>query len=137
MADTTDAVSNLGIRLGHKERARDQQPGDAARRIPSRALASSSPDHHHDPRNIAETRKYVRDLIRLDQATDTPSVGRRDDRAPPGSRQPRSLWGGATAAKTEAGSSAAPAKIESPRRHTLLRSELLGPSDPLPQQREV
>jgi len=61
------------------------------------------PDHDDDPRNIAETRNYLRDFIRLDQATDTPRalfdamIGLYADRANPGS-----LWGGATAAKSEA-----------------------------------
>ena len=31
------------------------------------------PDHDDDPRNIAETRQYLRDFIRLDQMTDTPA----------------------------------------------------------------
>ena len=61
------------------------------------------PGHDDHPRNIAETRNYLRDFIRLDQATDTPRalfdamIGLYADRANPGS-----LWGGATAAKSEA-----------------------------------
>jgi glyoxylase-like metal-dependent hydrolase (beta-lactamase superfamily II) len=64
------------------------------------------PDHDDDPRNIAETRQYLRDFIRLDQATDSPRalfdamIEIYPDRANPGS-----LWGGANAAKREAGSS--------------------------------
>ena len=61
------------------------------------------PDHHDDPRNIAETRDYLRDFIRLDRTTDTPlalfdaMIELYPDRANPGS-----LWGGANAAKSEA-----------------------------------
>ena len=52
------------------------------------------PDHDDDPRNIAETRQYLRDFIRLDQATDTPARAvRRDDRALPRPRQPRVTLG--------------------------------------------
>jgi hypothetical protein len=63
------------------------------------------PEHDDDPRNIAETRQYLRDFIRLDETTDTPRelfdamMEIYPDRANPGS-----LWGGATAAKPEAGS---------------------------------
>ena len=59
------------------------------------------PDHDDDPRNIAETRQYLRDFLRLDQTTDTARelfdamIELHPDRANPGS-----LWGGATAAKT-------------------------------------
>jgi glyoxylase-like metal-dependent hydrolase (beta-lactamase superfamily II) len=59
------------------------------------------PDHNDDPRNIAETRQYLRDFIRLDQTTDSPRalfdamIELYPDRANPGS-----LWGGANAAKT-------------------------------------
>jgi glyoxylase-like metal-dependent hydrolase (beta-lactamase superfamily II) len=59
------------------------------------------PDHDDDPRNIAETRQYLRDFIRLDKTTDTPRalfdamIYLYPDRANPGS-----LWGGATAAKS-------------------------------------
>jgi glyoxylase-like metal-dependent hydrolase (beta-lactamase superfamily II) len=62
------------------------------------------PDHDDDPRNIAETRQYLRDFIRLDRTTDSPRalfdamIELYPDRANPGS-----LWGGANAAKTEAG----------------------------------
>jgi glyoxylase-like metal-dependent hydrolase (beta-lactamase superfamily II) len=62
------------------------------------------PDHDDDPRNIAETRRYLRDFIRLDEATDSPRalfdamIRLYPDRANPGS-----LWGGANAAKREAG----------------------------------
>ena len=62
------------------------------------------PDHDDDPRHIAETRQYLRDFIRLDQTTDTPRalfdamIELYPDRANPGS-----LWGGANAAKREAG----------------------------------
>jgi glyoxylase-like metal-dependent hydrolase (beta-lactamase superfamily II) len=61
------------------------------------------PDHDDDPRSIAETRRYLRDFIRLDQTTDTPRelfdamIELYPDRANPGS-----LWGGANAAKQEA-----------------------------------
>jgi glyoxylase-like metal-dependent hydrolase (beta-lactamase superfamily II) len=62
------------------------------------------PDHDDDPKNIAETRQYLQDFIRLDQATDTPRelfdamIELYGDRANPGS-----LWGGANAAKRDAG----------------------------------
>ena len=62
------------------------------------------PDNDDDPKNIAATRQYLRDFIRLDQATDTPRelfdamIELYPDRANPGS-----LWGGANAAKREAG----------------------------------
>jgi len=60
------------------------------------------PDHDDDPRNIAETRQYLRDFIRLDEATDSPRalfdamIELYPDRANPGS-----LWGAANAAKAE------------------------------------
>jgi glyoxylase-like metal-dependent hydrolase (beta-lactamase superfamily II) len=60
------------------------------------------PDHDDSPRNIAETRQYLRDFIRLAQATDTARelfdvmLERYPDRANPGS-----LWGAANAAKAE------------------------------------
>jgi glyoxylase-like metal-dependent hydrolase (beta-lactamase superfamily II) len=59
------------------------------------------PDHDDDPGNIAETRQYLRDFIRLDQTTDTPRelfdamIELYPDRANPGS-----LWGGANVAKS-------------------------------------
>ena len=62
------------------------------------------PDNDDDPRNIAETRTYLRDFIRLEQTTDTPRalfdamIELYPDRANPGS-----LWGGAIAAKSPAG----------------------------------
>jgi glyoxylase-like metal-dependent hydrolase (beta-lactamase superfamily II) len=62
------------------------------------------PDHDDDPRNIAETRRYLRDFIRLDETTENPRalfdamIRLYPDRANPGS-----LWGGANAAKREAG----------------------------------
>jgi glyoxylase-like metal-dependent hydrolase (beta-lactamase superfamily II) len=65
------------------------------------------PDHDDDPRNIAETRRYLQDFIRLDEVTDSARelfdamIALHGDRANPGS-----LWGGATAAKREAGSRA-------------------------------
>jgi glyoxylase-like metal-dependent hydrolase (beta-lactamase superfamily II) len=58
------------------------------------------PDNDDDPNAIAQTRQYLRDFIRLDQATDTPRqlfdamIELYPDRANPGS-----LWGGANAAK--------------------------------------
>jgi glyoxylase-like metal-dependent hydrolase (beta-lactamase superfamily II) len=58
------------------------------------------PDNDDDPKAIAQTRQYLRDFIRLDQATDTPRrlfdamIELYPDRANPGS-----LWGGANAAK--------------------------------------
>ena len=61
------------------------------------------PDHDDDPRNIAATRRYLRDFNRLDQTTTTPRalfdamIAIYPDRANPGS-----LWGGATAAKMAA-----------------------------------
>jgi glyoxylase-like metal-dependent hydrolase (beta-lactamase superfamily II) len=66
------------------------------------------PEHDDDPRHIADTRQYLRDFIRLDEATETPRelfdamMELYPDRANPGS-----LWGGANAAKREAGSGAA------------------------------
>jgi glyoxylase-like metal-dependent hydrolase (beta-lactamase superfamily II) len=62
------------------------------------------PDNDDDPKNIRETRQYLRDFICLDQATDSPRelfdamIELYPDRANPGS-----LWGGAHAAKREAG----------------------------------
>jgi glyoxylase-like metal-dependent hydrolase (beta-lactamase superfamily II) len=61
------------------------------------------PENDDDPKIIAETRQYLRDFVRLDQATDTPRalfdamMKLYPDRANPGS-----LWGGANAAKREA-----------------------------------
>jgi glyoxylase-like metal-dependent hydrolase (beta-lactamase superfamily II) len=61
------------------------------------------PDNDDDPKAITETRQYLRDFIRLDQATDTPRqlfdamIELYPDRVNPGS-----LWGGANAAKREA-----------------------------------
>jgi glyoxylase-like metal-dependent hydrolase (beta-lactamase superfamily II) len=61
------------------------------------------PDHDDDPRNIAETRQYLRDFILLDETTDTARelfdamIELYPDRANPGS-----LLGGANAAKREA-----------------------------------
>jgi glyoxylase-like metal-dependent hydrolase (beta-lactamase superfamily II) len=58
------------------------------------------PDNDDDPKAIAQTRQYLRDFIRLDEATDTPRqlfdamIALYPDRANPGS-----LWGGANAAK--------------------------------------
>ena len=58
------------------------------------------PGNDDDPKAIAQTRQYLRDFIRLDQATDTPRqlfdamIELYPDRANPGS-----LWGGANAAK--------------------------------------
>ena len=58
------------------------------------------PGNDDDPEAIAQTRQYLRDFIRLDQATDTPRqlfdamIELYPDRANPGS-----LWGGANAAK--------------------------------------
>jgi glyoxylase-like metal-dependent hydrolase (beta-lactamase superfamily II) len=58
------------------------------------------PDNDDNPEAIAQTRQYLRDFIRLDQATDTPRqlfdamIELYPDRANPGS-----LWGGANAAK--------------------------------------
>lgn len=58
------------------------------------------PDNDDDPEAIAQTRQYLRDFIRLDEATDTPRqlfdamIELYPDRANPGS-----LWGGANAAK--------------------------------------
>jgi glyoxylase-like metal-dependent hydrolase (beta-lactamase superfamily II) len=58
------------------------------------------PGNDDDPEAIAQTRQYLRDFIRLDQAADTPRqlfdamIDLYPDRANPGS-----LWGGANAAK--------------------------------------
>ncbi len=58
------------------------------------------PGNDDDPEAIAQTRQYLRDFIRLDQATDTPRqlfdamIELYPDRANPGS-----LWAGAVAAK--------------------------------------
>jgi glyoxylase-like metal-dependent hydrolase (beta-lactamase superfamily II) len=79
--DTLDALEPRAVVAGHK-----------------------IPEHDDDPRNIAETRKYLRDFIRLDQATDSPRaqfdamIELYPDRGNPGS-----LWAGANAAKREAG----------------------------------
>ena len=60
------------------------------------------PDHDDDPRHIGETRQYMRDFIRLNEATDTPRalfdamIELYPDRVNPGS-----LWGGANAAKKD------------------------------------
>jgi glyoxylase-like metal-dependent hydrolase (beta-lactamase superfamily II) len=63
------------------------------------------PDHDDDPRNIAETRQYLRDFIRLDQTTDSPrALFDSMIELYPGRANPGSLWGGANAAKREAGS---------------------------------
>jgi glyoxylase-like metal-dependent hydrolase (beta-lactamase superfamily II) len=62
------------------------------------------PDNDDDPKNIAQTRQYLRDFIRLDEATDTPRelfdamIELYPDRVNPGS-----LSGGAKAAKREVG----------------------------------
>jgi glyoxylase-like metal-dependent hydrolase (beta-lactamase superfamily II) len=62
------------------------------------------PEHDDDPRNIDETRQYLRDFIRLDESTDNVQelfgamIELYPDRANPGS-----LLGGARAAKREAG----------------------------------
>ena len=61
------------------------------------------PDNDDDPRHIAETRQYLRDFNRLDEATDTPRelfdamIEQYPERANPGS-----LWGAANAAKVAA-----------------------------------
>jgi glyoxylase-like metal-dependent hydrolase (beta-lactamase superfamily II) len=61
------------------------------------------PDHDDDPANIAATRQYLQDFIRLNETTDTPRelfdamIEIYPDRVNPGS-----LWGGANAAKREA-----------------------------------
>ena len=79
--DTLDALEPRAVVAGHK-----------------------IPEHDDDPRNIAETRQYLRDFIRLDQATDSPRalfdamIELYTDRGNPGS-----LWAGANAAKREAG----------------------------------
>jgi glyoxylase-like metal-dependent hydrolase (beta-lactamase superfamily II) len=65
------------------------------------------PDNDDDPRHIAETRRYLRDFNRLDEATDTAGelfdamIAIHPDRANPGS-----LWGAANAAKAAAASTA-------------------------------
>ncbi|MGB8184897.1 MAG: MBL fold metallo-hydrolase [Pseudolabrys sp.] len=61
------------------------------------------PENDDDPRNIAETRQYLRDFNRLDEATTTARelydamLKLHPDRANPGS-----LWSGANAAKKQA-----------------------------------
>jgi glyoxylase-like metal-dependent hydrolase (beta-lactamase superfamily II) len=61
------------------------------------------PEHDDDPRNIVETKQYLRDFIRLDETTETARelfdamIEIYANRANPGS-----LWAGATAAKREA-----------------------------------
>ena len=61
------------------------------------------PENDDDPRNIAETRQYLRDFNRLDEATTTARelydamLKLYPDRANPGS-----LWSGANAAKNRA-----------------------------------
>ena len=61
------------------------------------------PENDDDPRNIAETQRYLRDFDRLDEATTTARelydamLALYPDRANPGS-----LWGGAKAAKKQA-----------------------------------
>ena len=61
------------------------------------------PENDDDPRNIAETRQYLRDFNRLDEATTTARqlydamLKLYPDRANPGS-----LWSGANAAKKQA-----------------------------------
>ena len=72
------------------------------------------PNHDDNPQHIAETRKYLRDFIRLDETTDTARelfdamMELYPDRANPGS-----LLGGANAAKREAGDSA-PRRVTTP-----------------------
>lgn len=52
------------------------------------------PDHDDDPRHIAETRRYLRDFIRLDRDDRHPARAvRRDDRTLPRSCQPRVALG--------------------------------------------
>jgi hypothetical protein len=54
------------------------EPGreSAQRAIRRRAQAVVAghkvPDRYDDPRNIAETREYLRDFVRLDRVTETP-----------------------------------------------------------------
>ena len=66
------------------------------------------PEQDDDPRNIAATRQYLRDFIRLNETTDSPRalfdamIALYPDRVNPGS-----LWTGANAAKREAAASAA------------------------------
>jgi glyoxylase-like metal-dependent hydrolase (beta-lactamase superfamily II) len=58
------------------------------------------PDNDDDPRNIAETRRYLLDFNRLDQATDSPrELYEAMLRLYPGHANPGSLWSGAHAAK--------------------------------------
>jgi glyoxylase-like metal-dependent hydrolase (beta-lactamase superfamily II) len=75
------------------------------------------PDRNDDPRNIAETRQYLQDFIRLDQTTDSPRalfdamIELYPDRANPGS-----LWGAANAAKRDAGNGSPSAATTAARR---------------------
>jgi glyoxylase-like metal-dependent hydrolase (beta-lactamase superfamily II) len=79
--DTLDALNAGAVVAGHK-----------------------IPDNDDDPKNITATREYLLDFIRLDRATDTPRelfdamIELYPERVNPGS-----LWGGANAAKREAG----------------------------------
>jgi glyoxylase-like metal-dependent hydrolase (beta-lactamase superfamily II) len=75
---------------------------DKLGRLGARAVVAGHkvPGNDDDPDAIAQTRQYLRDFIRLDEATDTPRqlfdamIELYPDRANPGS-----LWGGAIAAK--------------------------------------
>lgn len=71
---------------------------------PSAVVAGHKvPENDDDPRNIAETRRYIEDFIRLNDATSTPQAlyqamfALYPERANPGS-----LWSSAIAAKAEA-----------------------------------
>ena len=83
---------------------------DKLERLEPRAVVAGHkiPEHDDDPRHIAETRQYLHDFIRLDEATDSPRelfdamLELHPDRVNPGS-----LWGGANAAKREAPEGAA------------------------------
>ena len=64
------------------------------------------PDRDDDPRNIAETRQYLRDFMGLDETTDSPrALFDAMIELYPGRANPRSLWGAANAAKREAANS--------------------------------
>jgi glyoxylase-like metal-dependent hydrolase (beta-lactamase superfamily II) len=78
---------------------------DALGALAPRAVVAGHkiPDHDDDPQNIAATRRYLRDFIRIDQETDTArALFDRMIELHPHRANPGSLWGGAAIAKKEA-----------------------------------
>ena len=60
------------------------------------------PENDDDPKNIGETRQYIRDFIRLDESTKTArELYDRMLELYPNRVNPGSLWGGANAAKKQ------------------------------------